>query len=1037
MASIIFKRHREPPVLLFLVILAIIQLSSCSVAAAAAALYRNRTSVGGGGMMSVHCRPDQATALLRLKRSFTIIANESACTLVSWRAGTDCCRWEGVHCRDADGRVTSLDLGECGLQSPALDPAIFSLTSLRHLDLAWNDFNGSQLPLSGFEHLAELRHLNLSSSSFDGHIPVGIGGLTNLVSLDLSTTVYVVQEFDDFGEYDIWHHYSSSLLEPNIASLVANLSNLRELNLDWVDLSGNGDEWCASFANSTTPQLQVLSLRHCHLDGPVCGSLSSIPSLTMIDLQYNRLRGPIPEFLADLPSLSVLRLTNNDLQGQFPTRIFQNRNLTSLDIRYNSDISGSLPNFSSDSRLANLLVSNTNFSGPIPSSLGNLKSLTVLGLAATDFVQELPSSIGELTSLYWFEVTGAGVVGSIPSWVTNLTSLVRLQFSSCGLSGHIPSSIGNLKNLTWLALYNCNFSGPIPPQLFNLTQLSNLYLHSNKFMGSVELISFLELPDLDGLNLSDNILSVIVGEYNSSWAMRLLGLASCNLSSFPVFLRNIYHIRYLDLSDNQIHGAIPRWAWEEWDAMLVLDLSYNQFSSIEHDSIPLTDVTFLDLSFNLIEGPLPIPGPDTEMFDFSNNRFSSIPNNFGSPLISISYLNAMSNNLSGQIPRSICNARGLEFLDLSYNNLSGPIPSCLMEDIHSLGVLNLQANQIHGELPHNMKQGCALEEINLSNNRIEGQLPRSIVACGRLQILDIGNNRINDTFPCWMSTLPELQVLVLESNKFFGHVGPSTVGNKENHCEFMKLRILSLASNGFYGTLPNNWFKSFSSMAVEPTEDGTLLMKNHFGQYQQTYQFTTAITYKGSTVTFSKILKTLVIIDVSDNAFHGAIPESIGELVLLCGLNMSHNTLTGTITSKLSDLHQLESLDLSSNGLHGEIPKELAWLDFLSVLNLSYNQLVGRIPPGSPHFQTFSNLSFMGNTGLCGPPLSKQCDNSAPNVALHHSDKDPVDVVLFLFIGVGFGVGFAVTIVVVWGIRIRKRSQGYITSLCWSKVFCI
>lgn len=566
----------KPLVLLCLVILPI-QLS-CSVAA---------DSIPA----ALPCLPGQASALLRLKRSFTV-TSESACTLGSWRAGTDCCRWEGVHCHDADGRVTSLDLGECGLESPALDPSVFSLTSLRHLNLAWNFFNGSELPASGFERLADLRHLNLSSSSFNGYIPAAIGGLTNLVSLDLSTALFVVEELDRYYEIDTWSDSSLWLVEPNIGPLIASLSNLRELNLDRVDFSGNGGEWCSAFSNTTTPHLEVLSLRYCNLGGPVCGSLSGITSLTVIDLQYNGLEGPIPEFLADLPSLSVLRLTRNNLEGQFPVRIFDNRNLTALDIRYNFQVSGSLPDFSSDSQLVKLLVSSTSFSGPIPSSLGNLKSLNMLGVAATDSAQELPASIGELTSLIWLDVTGAGITGPVPSWVTKLTSLVRLQFSSCGFSGHVPSSIGNLKNLSWLALYNCNFSGPIPPQIFKLAQLKRLYLHSNKFTGIVKLSSFHEIPNLYRLSLSNNRLSVIDGEFNSSWEMRSLRLAACNLSSFPGALRNMNTVRYLDLSDNQISGAIPNWVWEKWGNMLAFNLSHNQFNTIGYDSFLLGDITY-------------------------------------------------------------------------------------------------------------------------------------------------------------------------------------------------------------------------------------------------------------------------------------------------------------------------------------------------------------------------------------------------------------------------------------------------------------
>lgn len=270
--------------------------------------------------------------------------------------------------------------------------------------------------------------------------------------------------------------------------------------------------------------------------------------------------------------------------------------------------------------------------------------------------------------------------------------------------------------------------------------------------------------------------------------------------------------------------------------------------------------------------------------------------------------------------------------------------------------------------------------------------------------------------------LPKLQVLVLKSNKFFGEVGIPYQG-MENNCEFTKLRIIDLASNHFSGTLRNKWFRSLQSMATKSSKDAVLMQYQHVSDWI-TYQFDIAITYKGSDIVFSKILKTLVVIDVSNNAFRGVIPKSIGELVLLCGINMSHNAFTGQIPSQFGALHQLESLDLSSNDLSGEIPQELAWLDFLSVLNLSYNGLVGSIPE-SPHFQTFNNLSFLGNIGLCGLPLSKECEKTNPNMVSHSLQKKPVDIILFLFVGLGFGVGFAVSVVVsvIWGNTIAKHLE--------------
>lgn len=184
-----------------------------------------------------------------------------------------------------------------------------------------------------------------------------------------------------------------------------------------------------------------------------------------------------------------------------------------------------------------------------------------------------------------------------------------------------------------------------------------------------------------------------------------------------------------------------------------------------------------------------------------------------------------------------------------------------------------------------------------------------------------------------------------------------------------------------------------------------------------TYHYTTAITYKGhEDTTFAKILAASVFIDFSNNVFNGSIPMAIGQLGLLHGLNISHNFLTGPIPSQLACLKGLEALDLSFNELSGKIPQELASLDFLSMLNLSYNRLVRSIPV-SPHFLTFTS-SFQGNDGLCGPPLSKACNNITASSNLVPSKKKSTDIILFLFVGLGFGVGFAIA--VAWGIPFRK-----------------
>uniref|UniRef100_A0A0E0BQG0 Uncharacterized protein n=1 Tax=Oryza glumipatula TaxID=40148 RepID=A0A0E0BQG0_9ORYZ len=965
----------------------------------------------------IPCLPDQASALLRLKRSFNATAGDYSTTFRAWVPGSDCCRWEGVHCDGADGRVTSLNLGGHHLQADSVDPALFRLTSLKHLDLSGNNFSMSQLPVTGFEHFTDLTHLDLSNTNIAGEVPAGIGSLMNLVYLDLSTSFYTIVYDDENSMMKIpaldsfWQ-----LKAPNMETLLANLTNLEELRMGMVDMSGNGEGWCDHIAKST-PKLKVVSLPWCSLSGPICASLSAMRSLNTIELHYNHLSGLVPEFFTSFSNLSVLQLSKNKFQGPFPHIIFQHKKLRTIDLSNNPGITGSLPNFSQESSLENLFVSSTNFTGTIPSSINNLKSLKKLDLGASGFSGALPASLGSLKYLDLLEVSGLHLVGSMPSWISNLTSLTALQFSNCGLFGQVPSSIGNLSKLTKLALYNCNFSGELPLEILNLTQLQTLQLHSNNFVGTMELTSFSKLKDLSVLNLSNNKLFVVDGENSSSLVpfpkIKLLRLASCSISTFPNILRHLHEITSLDLSYNQIQAAIPQWAWETWKDLyfLVLNISHNNFTSLGSDPLLPLQIEFFDLSFNSIEGPIPVPQGGSTMLDYSSNQFSSMPLHYSTYLGDTLVFKASKNKLSGYIPPSICTTvRKLQLIDLSYNNFSGSIPSCLMEDVTELQVLSLKGNRLVGKLPDSIKEGCALEALDLSDNLIEGKIPRSLVACRNLEILDIGSNQISDSFPCWMSKLPKLQVLVLKSNKFTGQVMDPSYAVDGNTCEFTKLRIADMASNDFNGTLPEAWFKMLKSMMTR-SDNETLVMENQYS-HGQTYQFTAAVTYKGNYMTFSKILRTFVLIDVSNNTFHGNIPETIGELVLLHGLNMSHNALTGSIPTQFGRLNQLESLDLSSNELSGEIPKELASLNFLSTLNLSYNMLVGRIP-NSYQFSTFSNNSFLRNTGLCGPPLSRQCDNSKEPTTMPYTSGKSIDVVLVLFTALGFGISFAMTILIV------------------------
>ncbi|KAB8080063.1 hypothetical protein EE612_000404, partial [Oryza sativa] len=216
---------------------------------ATSATYTNHT---GAPPPAVPCMPDQASALLRLKRSFSV-TNKSVIAFRSWNAGEDCCRWAGVRCGGgADGgRVTWLDLGDRGLKSGHLDQVIFKLNSQEYLNLGGNDFNLSEIPSTGFErlnffaNLSSLSVLQLSFNHLEGWVPPLIFQKKKLVAIDLHRNVGLSGTLPDFPvdsslEILLVGHTNFS---GTIPSFISNLKSLKKLGLDASGFSGVGSQF--------------------------------------------------------------------------------------------------------------------------------------------------------------------------------------------------------------------------------------------------------------------------------------------------------------------------------------------------------------------------------------------------------------------------------------------------------------------------------------------------------------------------------------------------------------------------------------------------------------------------------------------------------------------------------------------------------------------------------------------------------------------------------------------------------------------------
>ncbi|XXG72713.1 hypothetical protein AAC387_Pa07g1749 [Persea americana] len=751
---------------------------------------------GSNNGSSSNCLHHEKLALLQFKHGFLIERGyyNSSSRLDSWNPAIDCCSWEGITCDEGTSHViglnlsSSLDTRSSWIEGQT-DSSLFRLRSLQKLNLSWNNFYPHPI-LSGLGHLTNLTHLNLSYSEFTGQIPSEISRLTKLVSLDLSSN-------------------NLKLKNPNLTTLIGNLSIIQVLFLDWVEISKeHGGKW-SQVISIAMPNLQRLSLRYCGLQGPIDPSLFQIPDLSQLSLDGNNLSIVVPDVLSDSSALTSLTLSGCGLYGRIPETVFLMPNLEKLDISDNPHMTIDFLKFPQNKALQSLFLGNTtiqkrlldsinnlkflkelsapncNLSGSLPSSIANLIQLEYLDLSSNNFSNTLPSSYGvELKHLISPYLHNNSLEGSIQSSLFSHPTLQYLRLSYNQFSDYLPDSHNESSSvLKRIYLNNNKLQGTIPRLVFELTKLQSLFLSNNNFSGTIALDMFKNFNNLSALDLSDNSLSVINSNSSPhqipSSQMFRLQLRSCNFSEFPNILQNLNQLYYLDLSKNKIHGEIPKWLWQVGNGSLYhLNLSKNFLESFEHPlpQISSSGLRIVDLHSNKLQGSLPIMPHQVFFYYYSNNSLSSIIP-AGMNFTSTQYFFLSGNNVSGEIPSSICKARLLEVLDLSRNNFSGNIPTCLSKIGDSLKILNLQRNALHGTVPDTFKKECTLRTLNLGSNELEGPLPKSLANCKTLEVIDLGNNRLNDTFPFWFDSSSYLRILILRSNKFYGPIACSHAKN--------------------------------------------------------------------------------------------------------------------------------------------------------------------------------------------------------------------------------------------------------------------
>ncbi|XP_037445864.1 tyrosine-sulfated glycopeptide receptor 1-like [Triticum dicoccoides] len=584
------------------------------------------------------CSEQEKSSLLQFLAGLSQDGGLSA----TWRNGTDCCKWEGITCRQ-DGTVTAVLLRWKGLQgyisqslgvltglqylnlshnslSGGLPPELMSSSSITILDVSFNQLNGTLQELPSSTPARPLQVLNISSNSFTGQFPSTTWkAMVNLIALNASKNSFTGQipthlcnSSPSFAVLELSFNKFSGSIPPSLG----NCSKLRELGAGYNNLSGA-------------------------IDGT---HITNLGDLVTLDLGWNSFSGKIPASIGQLKKLEELHLAYNNMSGELPSALSNCTNLITIDLKSNH-FSGKL--------------TKVNFS--------NLPNLRILDLWLNNFTGEVPESI------------------------YSCSNLIALRLSSNNLHGQLSSRIGNLKYLSFLSLGKNNFTN-ITNALQILKSSKNLttLLMGHNFMGeilshdeTIDGFGNLQFLDIQGCNFSGRIPVWISRATN----LQMLVLCDNRLTGpIPGWITSLSNLFYMDVSSNNLTGEIPSTLME----MPMLKST---------DNATHLDSTVFELP--VYNGPALQYRVFTSfpaVLNLSNNSFTGvIPAQIGQLKV-LAVLDFSFNKLSGQIPQSVCDLTNLQVLDLSSNNLTGTIPAALNR-LHYLSAFNISNNDLEGPIP--------------------------------------------------------------------------------------------------------------------------------------------------------------------------------------------------------------------------------------------------------------------------------------------------------------------------------------------------
>ncbi|KAJ8441808.1 hypothetical protein Cgig2_021498 [Carnegiea gigantea] len=642
-------------------------------------------------------------------------------------------------------------------------------------------------------------------------------------------------------------------------------------------------------------------------------------------------------------------------------------------------------------QIARLLDFASNFTGSVKMGTPSMRN-QVLSLqnSCSAHVFSLPALVHSRSSLRLSCPDHES--GQIPLQVSKLSklSVLDLSYNVDPLTGSrlsvkdlsLERLVQNLTHLTYLNLDSVDISSPVPTILTNFTSLEYLSLRESNLCGQFP-SSIFGLPYLEYLDLALNsALEGFLPEFQPNSRLRKIFVSGTAFSGeVPPSVGRLAHLETLDLLDGGFSGSIP--------------------SALGN----LTKLTELDLSG--LSGEIPFSLANLTqletmlLLDVNLDR----PQQLHSLLFNLNKLRDLSlvrMNLGGEIPSFISNLTRLERLALSENQLMGQIPPWLMNQTR-LEQLYLDKNHLKGQIPQEISQLVHLQWLDFSDNRdlhgnfdpflklqfltnlrLDGvhlafpediatnkSYPKlnflSLVSCNlakfpqflrsedELELLNLGHNQIHGLIPQWFLSISResLHILVLSQNFLTAFEHPVKV------LPWNYLQVLKLDGNQLQGSLP-----------IPPTSIKIYQVSNNrlVGSIPQQICHAGSLNYLdisnndlGGQIPncISELARSLAMLNLRGNNFHGIIPRSYPKSCKLKMINLSQNQLEGRIPKSLVNCSMLVVLDVGQNHMRDTFPSWLASLPNLQILVLRYNNFHGTIMDRSKVTGNFQSLRII------------------------------------------------------------------------------